>query len=55
MTKPEVPKSASNYLSEIGRKGGLASGESKKRGDPEYYSKLRRGLIKSKKAKKKAK
>lgn len=41
----------SKYLSEIGKKGGKAKGQSKVRGDASYYQALSKKALKARKAK----
>jgi hypothetical protein len=38
MSRP--PKAVSDYMASIGKKGGEAKGDSKLRGDPEYYKRI---------------
>lgn len=52
MANASVPKSVSNYMAEIGAKGGSATGKVKKRGSSEYYKKLRAKRTRKEKAEK---
>lgn len=38
--KKDVPAAVSEYMASIGSKGGRATGDSKARGNAEYYQKL---------------
>jgi len=42
MRKRKVPKAVSDYMAEIGSKGGQVTGEPKRRGSSEYYRKAAR-------------
>lgn len=37
---PSIPQAVSDYLAQIGKKGGSSRGAAKSRGDREYYAKL---------------
>ena len=38
--KPKVPPAVSDYMRELGKKGGATTGRAKRRGSAEYYREL---------------
>lgn len=50
-----LPDSVSGYLSHLGRKGGLATGPTKRRGDAAHYKALAAKAVAARLAKAKAK
>jgi hypothetical protein len=48
-----VQKAVTKYLSEIGKRGGEATGASKVRGDKSYYQRIARLSAKARRAKRK--